>query len=195
MTDATKPGKNVFTNSAGKSYPITGLSPMEIERIRSSVREKFVSAGRRLDPPTYTATDVSGTVQKFPHTETTIETPEDRAAFAEYQTATQEMEIESNTRLSQAAVFSIDVDPLTDSRWVSRMKRLGFVLPDDSFDLLTLYAETEVIKAVEDIAGLISAVLYAGGTVDEGGYAAAEAAFRAEISKLYRNNADPVGKN
>jgi hypothetical protein len=184
--------KNKFINSAGKEYPVTGLSPMEIERIRKSTFDKFVAAGRRLNPPTYTVTAVDGATQTLDHNENTLETDDDRAAFAEYKKATDELTVEGNTKLSRAAMLAVDVDPLKDRRWISRMKVLEIPLPADDFDLLLMYVDTEVLKSVDDIAGLMTAVLYSGGTVDEVGVAAAEASFRVELAKLYQSNADRI---
>lgn len=190
MTDLIveqKRTKNVFVNSVGKSFPISGMSPMEIERIRTATRDRFKTAGRRLEPPTYTTTAVDGTVQTFPHNENTVETDEDRAALAEYNRAVSDMEIESNTTLSRASILCVEADPMKDKRWVGRMGILNIPIPGDEFECLNLYVETEVLKSVEDIAGLMVSALYSGGTVDEGGVSAAEAAFRSSLSELFRN--------
>ena len=181
--------KNKFTNSAGRTFPIIGLSPIEIERIRKSSYDKFSAAGRRLTPPTYDAITADGTKQTFEHTELTVETDEDRAALADYLKTKDELEIDSNTKLSRAAMLSVDVDPITDSRWVARMKILDIKIPDEEFEKLTLYVETQVLKSVEDIAGLMTAVLYAGGTVDEEGMAAAESSFRLALADVYKQSA------
>jgi len=82
-------------------------------------------------------------------------------------------------------MMCVDADPTVDKRWKSRMALLEIPIPDDEFERLMLYVETEVLKSVIDIASLITAVLYSGGTVDEDGVSAAEAAFRGELSKLY----------
>jgi len=57
--------KNSFTNSAGKTFPIVGLSPMEIQRIRTSTEDKFRKAGKRVVRPTYKAMTADGAEQTF----------------------------------------------------------------------------------------------------------------------------------
>lgn len=185
--------RNFFTNTAGKKFPIVGLSPMEIERINVATREKFVKAGKRLTAPTYTASTVDGTVQTFEHNANTVETEEDKQALAEYQAVQLELQTETNTKLSRAAMICVDVDPMVYPRWVGRMKLMEVPIPADEFERMLLFVETEVLKSVEDIAGLIVAALYSGGAVDEAGVDAAEAAFRGSLSELYRKPTDSAG--
>lgn len=187
--------KNVFTNSIGKSFPVVGLSPMEIERIRKVTLDKYIAAGRRVTAPTYETVTVDGTKQIFDHNENTIETAEDRAAFEDYKKTLAELDLEANIKLTRAAMMAVDADPKSDSRWLARMKNLEIPIPSEEFELLTLYVETNVLKSVEDIAGLMTAVLYAGGTVDEVGIAAADAAFRVALADAYRSNADKLGQS
>ena len=174
-----------FTNSAGNVYPVHGISPLLPDLIRTAVTSEWNRAGRALpEVPAYEVELADGHKQKFPHNETTLETDEDRAAWAAYQAADNEFEQEINLRVLKAVCLAVDVDPMQDKAWREEQAVIGVDLPENPAELRLQYVQTQVIKSADDTARLMTAVMVISGLMDEDQAAAAEAAFRGEMEKV-----------
>ena len=70
---------DVFVTKDGNKIPLRRVAPILVEKVRQSVVIPT--------PPTYEVEVVGGDKEFHVHDATTLETDEDRAAWAEYQTA------------------------------------------------------------------------------------------------------------
>lgn len=173
-----------FTNSAGRVFPVHGISPLLPDLIRAAVTKEWTGAGRALPAvPTYAVKTASGEMEVYEHTEKSLSTDEERAVWAAYQAAEQEFESAVNERIMRACFLAVDANPRADEEWRAEQAALGIALPETSIDLRLMYVQTEVIKGLDDLLRLQSAVLMVSGIMDEEQATAAEAAFQREMER------------
>lgn len=174
-----------FTNSAGKTFMIHGLSPMLPEQIQNSIKVEWVKKNKPLlECPTYEVMTASGEKEVHQHDETTLEVPGDLDAtydnqnkWREYSQNNAEFQGEYSRRLMKK-VFLAVVTPPTDE-WRDEMEFTGVTLePEGSAAERYQFTELEVIQSMQDIADLQVAVLRLAGIIDEAAVDAAKASFR-----------------
>ncbi len=162
--------KNVFVTRDGNRIPLRRVAPLLMEKIRQSVVLP--------SPPTYEVETAGGDIEKHIHDETTLETDEDRAAWAAYQTA----QVQANGDLMEKILRLLfakatgDVVPAGDE-WVKEQTYLGVDVPDDPLGRKIHYIQTELLTHTGDIMAFMSAAVALTG-VDEEVVEAAEATFR-----------------
>jgi hypothetical protein len=166
-----------FTNSAGEVYIIHGMSPLMPRKIMASVKSDMEKKGKKLPVvPTYTAIALKGTPEEFEeireHTEKSIleGTPEEveknKAAWEEYQNASQELNREFNARIMKAALSTVQAKPT--QAWRDKMKFIGVELPPEgSPEELYLFVETHVILCPADLSGLTLPAFRSAGIINQ----------------------------
>jgi hypothetical protein len=178
-----------FTNSAGQTFKIHGLSPMLPEQITNAIQEEWKKKGKVLPSiPTYEITTVAGEKEVHAHDEVSIHEglPEtvklQQAQWSEYSRNKAEFEGEYSTRLMKKVFLSVVTQP-TDE-WRAEMEFLGISLPDKGSPAERYkFVETEVIQSMEDIAMLQVSVLRLAGIISQEGVDAAKASFRSFMEK------------
>lgn len=169
-----------FTTSTGIEVRILGLSQLLLDKTRTSV--KFP------DPPTYELETVAGKKEVHAHNETTLETDEDKKAWADYQTALAEADRLQKDRLLKLILMKgIEVDMPeeegADDDWLAVQAFIGLEVPEDTLGKRYDYITTEVISNPEDLAEIMQLVMEKSGVPKEA-LAEARASFRSAMEQL-----------
>jgi len=202
MTQQGSDGKQnfgAFTNQAGETYRIRGLSPTMPEAIRQTVIEKFKKAGNFPIIPTYTVETATGETEVHPHDETTlvvegdeVATKENQQVWAEYKAKNSAMEAEYNARLMKAVFLSVQVEPSQD--WVEEMAALEIPIPEDKVQRRYKFVELRVIQSPKDLADLMVAVFRLSGMVKEEQVKQVEATFQRAMEEAFAQAGVAGGK-
>lgn len=160
---------NEFTNSTGKTFKVKPFPPMLNARLVSQVKKEWEKENGVMPAvPQYHVKTATGRTESFDHDYDTEKSPEEQQAWNEYIDKKSDLENAINNRRVKAAITCLDVNPLEDSDWVSRMRFLGIDTPEDKAELLNLYAETEVFATPgQDALMLLMVVSAAGGIISQ----------------------------
>lgn len=190
-----------FTNSAGKTYTVHGLSPILPERLMSIVRDEYVKSGKTLPVcPTYKVTTVAGDEEIHEHNPKTLAVENDpeqtkinQKDWREYSQKSLDINRLYNTRLIKSALLAVDAQPT--SVWRDEMAFIGITLPlEGSAEERYMFVETEVIKSPADLSSLMILILHQSGIIDEEVAGAAEATFRRQVERAFRQAGRKAGK-
>lgn len=153
--------KTYFVNSIGEQYEIRGLPPLLMADIYVSITLP--------KKPTYTVITASGDTEIHDHDESTLVTPEDRAAWAEYLDALSKADAEvSNRLLTCVLIDGVYIpDDIDLARWERRQILKGFTIPEDFEEKLLAYKRSSVVRSKEDIVRLLSSVISITGISEE----------------------------
>lgn len=182
--------KNItFTNSAGDTFPLLPLNPMEEQLIQQQLLDEWKASGKTIpEPPYYEATTAAGEVQRIMlRSRDDADTPELVAAWDAYEAAETALQKARSEKFMISCFLCVDANPDDYPRWKMRMKARGMAIPEDEFDKLVLFANTWVIRAKEDIPGLIIAVSRTIANVSEEAMKAAEAMFQRSVEESLAN--------
>lgn len=137
-----------FTTSLGVQVWIGPMPPMMPILAEKAVRAEWVERGKALPvKPTY-ETDVMGEKQIHEHDETTLDTPEEKATWAEYQRLLGELNSEVVNLTFEECVrncMRFDIQP----HWPQMYKRLR--PPSDPIEQMDFYARAAVIGSRDDV--------------------------------------------
>ncbi len=172
--------------SNGKSVTVQALGPLLMQKINDGLPPL-------PKPPTYEADTAGGGKETIVHNETTLQTEEEKAAWAKYQAALANWKAEQSERFLRvffARGVQIDLDDTALNRWAREVKYLGVSVPeinpddpDDPEVLIErriLYVQTEIVGSKEDIFTIMKEVMKLTG-IDEGAVAEATRLFRGEV--------------
>ena len=175
-----------FTNAAGKTFDLRGLTPGRPAQIRSGLVADWQEQGKMLPvAPTYTIELPGGATEIHDHNETTIRTDEEKEAWSKYQAALAVFNRELNQRILNAVMLSVEIDPEDMARWEEESKFLGVRIPASPISKRLAYVESEVIAAITDIARLMSTAFVASELATEEEIAPLEAAFRGQLEAIH----------
>lgn len=182
-TDAETLPAGVFINSAGKQFEIQAISAWGMETLPIELEAEWRRADRpKPAKPTYTVTTVGGTKEEHAHDETTLETDEEKAAWAHWEKENAAWEKELRERMLRNILMDgVLVQPF-DEQWIARERFMGRHVPEDPLELEYYWKKTQVIRSAADGQRLMSAVLALTGVTEEA-IRIAEDSFR-----------DPVGQ-
>lgn len=114
---------------------------------------------RDPDPPTYTVTAAGGVEMTFPHDETTLQTDEDRAAWAEYERQCEVQELRRRLETARFLYYSVVTDePEPVEKWRFEFALWGLEPPDpgDKIGFKVRWIEEEICGGdTEDSASLL----------------------------------------
>jgi len=174
----------MFVTVEGLEVKVRPVAQYLIQKVAQAAENRLRQAGRPLDPPTYTVTTVSGAVETHVHDETTLQTDEDRAAWAAHQEALAEAQAareEATTRVYLLRGLDIGSVP---PEWKGSMEALGLDVPTDENEQLLEYMQTEILKTPEDIIRAMMAVARLSSTgAPQEDLDAAEASFRRALQR------------
>lgn len=174
----------IFTNSAGESYAIRGVSPWALDTISSQLADEWKAQGRsKPSAPTYEVETAGGDKETHEHNETTLDNDESRAAWAGYQQDLADWEAQERERyLRNILMDGVVIGLPDDESWVARHRFMGRRVPDDPLEREMYWKKTTIIKSGNDAADIMTAVLALTG-VSEEKIRIAEDSFRSEVEK------------
>jgi len=162
--------KNVFVTKDGHRIPLRRVAPILIEKVRQGVVLP--------SPPTYEVEVVGGDKETHLHDATTLETDEDRAAWAAYEKAQSEANGQMMERILRLLFVRATGDVLpADNSWAVEQAYLGIDVPVEPLDRKVHFIQTELLTHAEDISDFMVAAMGLIG-VGEEVIQAAEATFR-----------------
>jgi hypothetical protein len=145
---------------AGRSVELRPVSGRMINEIQVSTRRKALANGAKLNPPTYKTKTAAGVEEEFPHDETTLETEEDKAAWAEYRKAVLDLETEIVSRTNAYIISEgVVLDSIPDE-WFEKREWLGLETPESRLDQRLLYIEEEMLPTSEDMIRAMQAIMH-----------------------------------
>lgn len=118
--------------------------------------------------PTYEVKTATGATEVHPHNETTLETDEDRAAWAKYQNETQTVGaamLQAQLRVCLMEGVEVIARPAFD--WEKRQRMLGFEIPTDADEKELHFLETEIAASAEDTLEIVAGVARVSGVDEE----------------------------
>ena len=174
----------MFATVDGRSLTIRPVSQYLAQKTQQAVETRLVAAGRVPPIPTYSIETASGAVETHNHDATTLETDEDKAAWAAYragQLLLQREKAEAATRLYLMRGLMIGEPP---AEWLSDMAALGIDLPHGPAELRYEWILMEVLPTPEDLIRAMSAITrlsMSGAAVED--IEAVEASFRRSMER------------
>lgn len=167
-----------FTSSRGAKALFYPMPPMLMEKIEEGVEAEF---GPRPEPPTYTIKTAVGEDEVNTHTKNTLETDEDKAAWAAYEDELAIWESELNRRVLRAIQLEcIKPQDPDDEKWLAKQAFLGIKIPENEFERHLHWIETEFVGSNNDVMACMVIPMRLAG-VPEKEIAAAEKLFRDSI--------------
>lgn len=169
-----------YTSALGTEVVFYPLPPMLEEKIELSLAAEWP----RPLPPTYTMKTATGRDEVRPHDETTLETAEDRAAWAAYQADKAAWEEEKGKRFLRAIQVQCikPADP-DDEEWIEQQAFLGIKVPENRFERHLHYIETQVIGDEDDIMACLTIPMQLMAKATDEEMKSAEAMFRNAVSE------------
>ena len=177
--------KHIFTNSAGETFELFPLNPLEEQEIRIQIENDWKAAGKALpEAPFYEALNGAGEKFKIQLAKAEdADTPELKAAWDAYKAAETEINSEYSDRFLVACFAAVNADPDDYPAWKMRMKMRKIAIPEDDADKQILFGKTWVIRSSDDIASLIVACTRTMTNMSEEAAQAAEAMFRGKVAQ------------
>jgi len=180
QTKSKRGGKKtqLYTSSRGKTVEFLPMPPMLLARIEDQVDKQFGD----IPVPTYEADSIGG-VQHLQHTENTVESAEDIAAWAEYQALLSQ----KSEKVSSLVLRALQIECLRpiiddDDDWVERMEFMEMEVPEGKYDRQLCWVESQFIGSSDDISACMSIPMELAG-VSEEDMAAAEKMFRDTVQE------------
>lgn len=165
-----------YETSRGHVLEFRSVSPFMLAEIRASVPDP--------EKPTYTMQLAGGGVQVMEHDESTLESDEDKAAWAAYIDALKEARAQRSKKVTLAMIEDGIIDcPQPTPEWEAKCARRGIVLPEDHDAKLIKYFEMEIFGSYDDLMHLQTMIMRAGGDLPEEQIEQIEAMFRSAISE------------
>ncbi len=174
-----------FTNSAGETFKILPLNPLEEQVVQEQIDSEWKAAGRAIPaPPSYEVTTVTGEVQKIQlKRREEADTDELRAAWDAYAADDAAYQREMSERMLISYFLCVEADPDAYPQWKARMRLKKISVPEDEGEKLLLFCKTHVLRSKDDLLDLIFAVTSTIAEVSEEVVQAAQDKFRREMEK------------
>lgn len=138
----------VFTTSGGKQIRLSLFPPLQMQMMQDAAKKKAIKDFGEAVRPTYR----TSAGEDFPHDETTLETDEDKAAWAKYQEILAKHSEYVGTKTMRFVLFyGVDMNPDDDPEWQERQKYWDIEIPDGPIDRKIHYIQSEFIFSQSDI--------------------------------------------
>jgi len=148
-----------FVSSNGAEIKLRPVPMLALQMIRTKARAEMVARGVKLEPPTYTVITAAGEKETYPHDETTLETDEDKAAWAEYQAGSAQLTQLISERVAKLVLKKgLDVPPL-DAQIVQEWADLGVEFSADAEERYIEQIQLVYLPTPADMQEMIKAVL------------------------------------
>lgn len=161
-----------YTTTSGAQIEIIGVSPFELDSLRNSVPYPPV--------PTREIKTITGYVEQQPLSADDLRDDDERARWAKYIKDYAAAESERNEKTTNFIFLegtTYDKDGL--EKWVTRRRKWGLPVPDDTLEMEIQYYRGAIIGAKQDIEYIVDVVMEKQG-VDEETRAAIRETFRGE---------------
>lgn len=154
-----------FTTTAGEAIEVFPVSLQQLEMVRAvATEEANREFGGQPQPPTYEVPVMGGEKEIHSHDETTLETEEDRLVFADYQAKLKQFNAIISRRVMNFVLLTgTKIQPPDDDGWIEMQQYFGLNVPEGRLDRRAHYIQTEVIKTLDDIQGLSTAIMEVSG--------------------------------
>jgi len=206
MSRQDKPERRVMFTTNGMEVPLLAVSETYIAAARAHVTAEFRERGEAILPPTYEVKLAGGTIENFPHDETTLEvhpepdaadpvaaaaeadsqTATNRAAWAAHKAATKRLEQAVSAAGTRAMLeLGIGLELPADETWIARQRRAHVEIPEDPDDRRYHWITSEVLVSFDDLMTaiqVITEVTYKGALKEED-IAAAMDTFRGNLQE------------
>jgi len=150
--------KDIYETSGGP-LQLRAVSMEAFNQLRVRVEREMRDNGAPLDPPTYTVRTVAGTLEEHEHTEETLESDEDRAAWQAYQAAREELQQRTGIRGVRYMLSEGVVLDGPDDAWLQRMDALGLEISDDPLERREQYLTYEYTRTPKDTVMLLQRIM------------------------------------
>lgn len=199
-TDANK-NYGSFTNSAGETFVIHGLSPLLPQKMMDAVKAEWLRDGKQLPiVPTYVVTLAGGDTEVHEHDASTLVVEGDEKLtkinqdnWREYSRLSTSLEAEYNTRLMKAVLLAVQVTPTQE--WRDEMDFMGVGRPTEKSPAEKYaFVETKVIQSALDLSKLMSAVFRLAGIISEEAIAEVDATFQRSMEEAFAEAGKSGGK-
>jgi len=180
-----------YTTASGMAIPLSGISLIALERAEAGIEEDMRDEGARLDPPTYEVEVLGGDTLTYELDGDSLEAegdPEETARrkreWHEYQAAKAELRKRQDDVRNEMIFDSIMLALPEDDGWMEKQRRYHIRIPEDLESRRRHWIETEVLKSIEDMVGMISYILAksASGDIELEDVEAAKKSFRDLLS-------------
>lgn len=155
--------------------------------------QKLIQQFPMPQAPTYEVKTATGATETHPHNETTLETDQDRAAWAEYQRT---LKIRGaaflTAQIRMCLLEGVEVVARPNVDWEKRQRLIGFTVPDDPLEKEMYFLETEITANETDVMQLIAGVARMSG-IDEEAVSDLENSFRGAMERK-RQNAERIAE-
>lgn len=143
--------------------------------------EKLQAQHKTPEPPTYEIKAATGVTERHAHDETTLESDEDKAAWADYQERLKTATNQFNLALMRLVMLrGIKVELPEGNAWVEEQEFIGLTVPTEPTERKLHWLETEVLADRNDYMQVIVGVMEASGVPEEV-VSQAEATFRGQV--------------
>lgn len=160
-----------FTTSRGITVEILAIQTLlekfeaatRLPRVPDELKSILGDAMPKPEAPTYDVKAATGAIETYLHDETTVATPEEKAALAKYQAdlaAYNQDHAEKQKRL--VFLHGMRVSMPDNDDWAKAQAELGIDVPTDETARKLHYIETEVIGGVGDYLEIMKQCTLAG---------------------------------
>ena len=151
--------RHVFVTTDGSEIKIKPIAIRSIDEIRITARKQAIAKGEAIEPPCYEAHTATGDIERHPHDATTLQTDEDKAAWAEHQAALARLDNVENMRIGRYIYHKGLVGCTPPEGWAAEQAGYGIEISADPGEAYDQYIELEILKTQADIQGAILAVM------------------------------------
>lgn len=150
--------------------------------------QKFHTTHSQPEPPQYEVKTASGVIEKHPHNEATLETDDDKAAWADYQRALGEFN-EKFLRVCFVRGVKVNADI---NEWIAEQKALDLPVSEDATERKVEWITDWVLATREDYEAVLIGVMRAS-EVPEDLLKQIEGLFRGQVGQSEGNETNRPG--
>lgn len=173
----------------GKTIQVAAVSPLLLQRIEEAYKKEHPKPIK----PTYEAKTAGDGTEIIEHDETTLQTDEERNAWAKWKQDDQVWQSGLNLRFLRAFVLKgVHFEQVNFEEWEEEQAFLGLTVPDSAPERKIHYFETEFISHKSDVQAVTFAIMRKSG-MDEEGLSTVDKLFRGEVAKETPDNGSQPG--
>lgn len=158
----------LFVTTEGLQIPLRPISLQQLELVRIKATEEADKLYGKPKKPTYEQEVFGGEKEVHEHNESTLEKPEDYAAWDAYEAHLKKFNDHVNNRVRDFILLTgTTIDMPEDASWMEMQRYFGIDIPEDHpLKTKSHWLATEAIRTVQDIQGISDQILAVSG-VDE----------------------------
>lgn len=154
----------LFMTSGGKQIELSMLPPLQAQMVQDAAQKEAVKLYGEAVRPTY-ETEAG---EELPHDKDSLQTDEERAAWAKYQEILQQHQAHVSEKMLRFFLYyGVKADPDKDEGWQERQRFFGIEIPDDPIARKIHYIQSELIFSADDLQEITRRVMTLGGVRPE----------------------------